>query len=250
MYNPFALKEKTILVTGASGGIGRQIAINCSKLGANVVITGRNAEQLKKTFNLLEGGGNHLFIICDFTNDEDISAFVNNCPILDGLSNNIGVNKTSFIKHLNTKIIEDLLRINTTSQIILIQLLIKNKKFNKNSSIVFTSSLSGIYSVHYGDSLNAICKGAINAFSKSAALDFASQNIRVNCVNPGIIITDSTYNNSILSEDEMNEKQKYFPLKRFGIPDDVANATIFLLSDASSWITGINLPIDGGYSLI
>lgn len=249
MYNPFSLEGKKILVTGASSSIGRQVAIECSKLGASLIITGRNMNKLNETFSLLYGN-NHKIILCDITVEDEVNELVENCSLLDGISNNIGISKVLFVKFINQSILNEVLNVNALAPILLIQNLVRKKKLAKNASIVFTSSLSGIYSVHYGDSVNATSKGAINAFSKGAALDLASNKIRVNCVNPGIIFTESTLQNTILTEDEMNKKKDYFPLKRFGKPQDVASAIVFLLSDASTWITGINLPIDGGYTLL
>jgi NAD(P)-dependent dehydrogenase (short-subunit alcohol dehydrogenase family) len=128
--------------------------------------------------------------------------------------------------------------------------LIKNEKMKKNGSIVFTSSLSGNYCVHYGEGMYAASKGAISGFAKGAALDLSKSNIRVNSVCPGIINTNLFETNSVLTKEELEEKQKYFPLKRFGQPEDVAYAVIYFLSDASSWVTGADIKIDGGYTLL
>ena len=115
---------------------------------------------------------------------------------------------------------------------------------------MFTSSLSGVYCVHYGESMYAASKGAVSGFAKGAALDLSAQCIRVNCVNPGIVQTNIFNTAGVITESDLEEKVKLFPLKRLGVPTDVAYAHVFLLSNASSWITGINLPIDGGYTLI
>jgi len=139
---------------------------------------------------------------------------------------------------------------NAIAPILLTQLLTKKKKWKKPSSIVFTSAISGNYCVHYGESMFAASKGAVCGFAKGAALDLAAQNIRVNCVTPGVIKTDSLMNSGVLTQEELKEKENYFPLKRFGDPKDVALAVIYLLSDASSWVTGDNLILDGGYTLL
>ena len=249
MYNPYSLKGKTILVTGASSGIGRTTAIECSKMGASVIITGRNAERLNETYISLEGD-NHLQIIADLSSYEELEQLVDNCPDLDGLVNNAGITKILFVKFIQTKYLDDILQTNTIAPILLTQLLVRKKKLRNPSSIVFTSSLSGVYCVHYGESMYAASKGAINGFAKGAALDLAAQRIRVNSVNPGIIETQIFETAGVLSIEELREKEKFFPLKRFGKPEDVAFGIIFLLSEASSWITGSNLIIDGGYTLI
>lgn len=247
MNNPYSLEGKTILVTGASSGIGRCTAIECSKMGARLVITGRNNDRLKETSNQLHGEG-HISIVADMTCYEDIERIVDDVPALDGLSNNAGITKVVMVKHLRGTDLNDILNTNTISPILLTQLLIKKKKLNKNASIVFTSSLSGNYCVHYGESMYAASKGAISGFAKGAALDLSSSRIRVNCVCPGIVRTNIF--NGVLTEEELEAKQQYFPLKRFGEPSDVAYAIIYFLSDASCWVTGAELKIDGGYTLI
>lgn len=249
MYNPFSLVNKTILVTGASSGIGQSVAIECSKMGAKVIITGRNEERLKQTYLSLSGN-NHLLFPADLSCIEDIKKLVDFCPKLDGFSSNAGIAKIVLVKFINKDYLEEIVNTNTIGPILLTQLLVRNKKFNNSSSIVFTSSLSGVFCVHYGESMYAATKGALSGFAKGAALDLASQGIRVNCVNPSIIQTQIFENAGVLSEEQLKEKINNYPLKRLGVPTDVSWAQIFLLSDASSWITGINMPIDGGYTLI
>lgn len=247
MNNPYSLEGKTILVTGASSGIGRSTAIECSNMGARLVVTGRNKDRLEETFNQLKGNG-HISIVADMTSYDDILRLVNEVPALDGLSNNAGITKVVMVKHLQAIDLNNILNTNTISPILLTQLLAKKNKFNKGASIVFTSSLSGNYCVHYGESMYAASKGAISGFAKGAALDLSRSRIRVNCVCPGIVRTNIF--NGVLTEEELEAKQQYFPLKRFGEPTDVAYAIIYFLSDASCWVTGAELKIDGGYTLI
>ncbi len=249
MYNPYSLEGKVVLVTGAASGIGREVAIECSKLGAIVHIVDNNSVNLSETLSLLEKG-QHVAHVTDITIEEEANELVNLLPAIDGFSNCIGVAKTIFIKFLSKSLLDEILRLNVEAPISLIQKLTKKKKFTKQASVVFTSSLAGVYTAHYGDALNATSMGAINAFSKSAALDLSIQGIRVNSVNPGIVATENLFEGTILTEEELKEKQKFFPLHRFGEPKDVALAIIFLLSDASSWITGVSMPVDGGYILL
>lgn len=248
MYNPYTLDNKTILVTGASSGIGRAVAIECSKLGATLVITGRDKKRLNDTFLQLNSNLNNVQIQADLTRYSDIEKLVELSPNLDGLVNNAGMTKVLFVKAIKKQLLEEILNTNTIAPILLTQMLVKSGKMNSSSSIVFTSSLSGVYCVHYGESMYAASKGAINGFAKGAALDLSRQKIRVNCVNPGVIATDIF--NGVLTEEELETKKKFFPLKRFGQPTDVAFAIIYFLSDASSWVTGADLKIDGGYTLI
>lgn len=247
MNNPYSLEGKTILVTGASSGIGRCTAIECSKMGARLVVTGRNKDRLEETFKQLRGNG-HISIVADMTSYDDIVRLVDEVPALDGLSNNAGITKVVMVKHLQAQDLNNILNTNTISPILLTQLLAKSNKLNKGSSIVFTSSLSGNYCVHYGESMYAASKGAISGFAKGAALDLSRSRVRVNSVCPGIVRTNIF--NGVLTEEELEAKQQYFPLKRFGEPSDVAYAIIYFLSDASCWVTGAELKIDGGYTLI
>ncbi|HCT94567.1 MAG: 3-oxoacyl-ACP reductase [Bacteroidetes bacterium GWE2_39_28] len=247
MYNPYTLIGKTILVTGASSGIGKAVSIECSKLGAKVVITGRDKNRLNSTFEQLEGNG-HSIITADLNEYNEIEKIVDHCPQLDGFVSNAGITKVLFVKSIKQDILNDIFNTNTLAPILLTQLLVKKNVLKEKSSIVFTSSLSGIYCVHYGESMYAASKGAIGGFAKGAALDLSRKQIRVNSVNPGIIMTNIF--SDVLTIEELEEKRKYFPLKRFGQPNDVAFAIIYFLSDASSWVTGAELKIDGGYTLI
>lgn len=249
MDNPFSLKGKTILITGASSGIGRGIAIECSKMGAILVITGRNQERLEETYNFLQGSG-HTKIATDLSDNENIEKLANLCPSLDGLVNNAGIPKLSTVKFIKSDSLNEIININTISPIILTSLLVKNKKINKDGSIVFISSISGVLISTLGESMYSTSKGAINGFVKGAAIDLASQRIRVNSINPGLIETNILeLANEIFSKEQIIDKLKQYPLKRIGQPRDVAYATIYLLSEASSWVTGTNIVVDGGFTL-
>jgi len=250
MYNPYSLQGKTILVTGASSGIGQSVAIECSKMGATVVITGRNKDRLQETYDMLEGSG-HIQIPADLSSYPEIQKLVDECPKVDGVSHNAGIAKIIPVKRISQENLEEIVDTNAFGPILLTQQLVRNKKINNKGSIVFTSSLSGVYCVHYGESMYAASKGALSGFAKGAALELAAQGIRVNCVNPSIIQTNIFKNEGeIISDEQMQEKIQNYPLKRLGVTTDVSWAHVFFLSDASSWITGINLPIDGGYILI
>lgn len=250
MYNPYNLQGKTILVTGASSGIGQSVAVECSKMGATIVITGRNKDRLEETYGMLEGTG-HIQIPADLSNYPEIVKLVDGCPKVDGVSHNAGIAKILPVKFISKENLEEIVGTNAFGPILLTQLLVRKKKINNKGSIVFTSSLSGVYCVHYGESMYAASKGALSGFAKGAALELAAQGIRVNCVNPSIIQTNIFKNEGeIISDEQMQEKIKNYPLKRLGVTTDVSWAHVFFLSDASSWITGINLPIDGGYILI
>lgn len=247
MYNPFSLVGKTILVTGASSGIGRAAAIECSKLGAKVIISARNEQRLKSTFDNLEGYG-HQLILCDLANPADVDSLVAGIPEIQGLINNAGIGKLLPIKFIKEYDLEEIFKINTVSPIMLIQKLVKKKKFTKGSSIVFTSSIAGLGSSAIGNTMYTASKGAISAFIKCAALELAPQKIRVNAVCPGMVNTH-LIKSADISDETIVEDLKNYPLGRYGEPQDIALAMIFLLSDASSWVTGTNMIIDGGLTL-
>ena len=247
MYNPFTLESRTILVTGASSGIGRATAIECSKLGAMVVVTARNEERLNQTLLELEGDG-HQAIIADLSTDEGVNALVDQCPQIDGLVNNAGGTIMVPTQFITRDKLMHVLEVNTIAPIILTQQLLKKKKLSKGASVVVTDSISGVKIASPGNVLYSTSKSAINGFVKNAALDLASKNIRVNAVCPGMIATHILDNGSVTAEDIETDMKKY-PLKRYGTPEEVAYAIIYFLSDASGFTTGTNLVIDGGFTL-
>lgn len=245
-YNPYSLESKTILITGASSGIGRATAIECSKLGAKVILVARNEERLKNVLDELEGDG-HIYISCDLSSGDCLTDMVEKLPSLDGVVLNAGVSILSPISFLKEEDLEATFSLNTKSPILTLQKIVKRKKIQKNSSVVFTSSIAGLGAAAVGEAAYMASKGAISAFVKGAALELSRKGIRVNAVCPGMVQTDMT---DAYGLDEMNNPDlANYPLGRYGHPGDIAFAIIFLLSDASSWITGSNLVIDGGLTI-
>lgn len=247
IYNPFSLEDKTILITGASSGIGRAAAIECSKMGAKVVITARYEERLKDTFSQLKGEG-HQMVLCDLAETNNLDALVEQMPELNGLINNAGFTKISPIQYVKEADLKSVLQVNTISPIVLVQKLLKKKKLLKGASIVFTGSISGVGSVGMGITMYTASKGAICAAIKAIALELATKQIRVNSVCPAMVNTN-ILNDGIISNEQIELDMKNYPLGRYGTPNDIAYAMIYLLSDASSWVTGTNLVIDGGLTL-
>ena len=250
MYNPYSLEGKTILITGASSGIGRATAVECSKLGATLVLTGRDEKALLETKGLLVNPQmQHQLFVADLTSEDDINKLIDNISDIDGLVNNAGIaGKKKPIKFINAEDLNTVLQINTISPILFTQKLLKKKRIKSGASIVFTSSIAGVYLASPGNSLYAISKNAINAFMKGVALEMAVKNIRCNSVNPGTVNTPLINGGYVSEEDRCKDKESY-PLKRYGEPEEVAYAIIYLLSDAAKWVTGTNLVIDGGRSL-
>lgn len=248
--NPFSLEGKTILVTGASSGIGRQTAIECSKIGANIVITARNEKRLSETLAALDtsNGQNHQMVIADLSSQEGVNALVDALPELNGVSLNAGIVKTLPVKFINNDDLQEVLNVNMMGPILLTQRLLKKKKIGKGASVVFTSSIGGVMISTVGNTMYGISKGGLNAFMKGLALEMAAKGIRSNSVNPGFVDTNILAAGTI-SEEQLEENKKRYPLGRFGKPEDIAYAIIYLLSDASSWVTGHTLVIDGGVIL-
>lgn len=246
-YNPFSLAGKTILITGASSGIGRTTAIECSKMGAKVILTARNEERLKETMDSLQGDG-HQFLVADLSHEEDIEQLVTEIPVINGCVNNAGYNIVQLVPFIQTDNIYKIMEVNLMAPISLTHKLVKSKKIAKESSIVFTSSI-GKFIVTPGNSLYSATKGGLSAFMKNAALDLAGKKIRCNAVLPGMVETPLKDGISTITEEQWDINRQLYPLKRFGNPQDIAYAIIYLLSDASSWVTGTELVIDGGRSL-
>ena len=247
MNNPFSLAGKTILVTGASSGIGRVVAISCSQLGASLVITGRNEIRMAETFSMLEGT-NHQLICADLTKPDDMDKLVEQLPKLDGMVNNAGIAKPLVLQLTETEDVNEIMQINALVPIHLTRLVLQHKKLNKGASLVYISSINGNNCAYIGSTIYAASKSALTGFMKSVALELAPRGIRANCINPGMIETDLLKDGSVGQEEMESDRLKY-PLKRYGKPEEVAYAAVYLMSDATQWITGSSLLIDGGYTL-
>lgn len=246
METPFSLGGKRIFITGASSGIGRSIAIRCSELGAELLLTGRDENRLRETMGQL-AGKNHMSVSADLREDADIEQLVAQLPKLDGIVLCAGLVKTLPIKFVKRKDLETIFNINLHSSVILLQRLLKKRSINSGASVCWVSSIASRY-VTLGNAMYSATKGAVNSFTRSLALELAPKRIRVNAILPGLVETNILKNGAISAE-QIVEHQKNYPIGRFGKPDDVAYLAIYLLSEASSWMTGSLLTIDGGYSI-
>ena len=244
-FNPFSLEGKTILVTGASSGIGQAIAIACSKMKANIIITGRNHQKLENTLSLMEGDNNQM-IIADLTKESDINNLVSQLPKLDGIVYNAGIGSRKLCKMIEKEDIETVMNINFTSSVLLQSAILSSKKVNKGASIVFIASRAAV-SPSVGNAIYSASKGAVISYAKCLGLELAPRQIRVNCICPAMVWTDLIIQEGVTKED-LEEAQMRYPLKRYGKPEDIANLSIYLLSDASNWMTGSILDITGGES--
>ena len=242
-YNPFTLEGKTILVTGASSGIGRGIAIACSKMGANVLVNGRNESRLKETLQLLEGESNKI-VVADLSNSVKVTEMVTELPKLDGIVHCAGIGQRVLCKQLQERDLDEMMDVNFKAPVMLQTELLKQKKINKAASIVFIASIAAD-SPTVGNSMYSASKGAIISYANCLSIELAPRLIRVNCISPAMVWTDLSFKGGI-TEEELREDENKYPLKRYGAPEDIANLSIYLLSDASSWMTGSNIRISGG----
>lgn len=245
--NPFSLEGKTILVTGASSGIGRAIALSCANMGATMIITGRNRERLSETLEMMPLG-DHLFITADLTSQEDIDALVQNLPKVDGFVQCAGVGSRVLCKNIKKNDIQQVFLPNVEGPILLQTALLEKKKINKAASIVYIASRAA-NAPSIANATYSASKGAIISYAKCLALELSSRMIRVNCICPGMVWTDLIMRDDI-DKEVLEQSQLAYPLKRFGKPEDVAYLAVYLLSDASSWMTGSSIDISGGGELI
>lgn len=246
-FNPFSLQNRTILVTGASSGIGRTTAIECSMMGAHVIITGRNQVRIDEVKHELNGTG-HLGVIADLTQEDQLMNLVDQLPIVDGVVLCAGQGTVVPFKMADRKKINPVFEINYFAPVELLRLLIKKKKLANESSVVFVSSIGGVDSITIGNSIYGASKAAFNSAMRFCALELAPKKIRVNSVCPGMVNTSLIKGGAVSEEQHQADMQKY-PLKRYGEPEDIAHGIVYLLSAASSWVTGHSLVIDGGYTV-
>lgn len=250
MYNPYSLYNKIILVTGASSGIGKATAIECSKLGATVIATGRNENRLKETFDELDVtfGQQHQCVVADLSTEKGVAELVEIIPSLDGVSSNAGIPTTLLIKFIKQDVLQETWNTNTVSHVNLAKLLFKKKKLNQDASYVFTASIGGTTSFGPGNSVYGMSKAAINSFMHFCAIEFSTRMIRCNSVSPGMIVTPMTQDSGTFTKEDYEKDAEKYLLKRYGKPEEVARVITFLLSDASSFITGATILVDGGFT--
>lgn len=245
MVNPFSLADKTILVTGASSGIGRSIAVACAQMGANVIITGRNEIRLQETMNLLDKGTNHRYIVADFSDVSQIESLVAQLPKLDGVSHNTGISLRTTCNNIEIDDCHKIMSSNFEAPVLLQKSLLANKRINKNASIVLMASKAAEFP-SVGNALYSASKGALISYAKVLALELAPRNIRVNCICPTMVWTNLVTSDGSLNIEQLKAEQMKYPLKRYGEPEDVAYLAVYLLSNASVWMTGVCVDLTGG----
>lgn len=243
-YNPFTLEGKIILVTGASSGIGKASAIEVSKLGAKVIVCGRDHERLTQTLQSLEGTG-HIAFEGDLLEQETIDRLVKDVPALDGVVFSAGKGLTMPFQFCDREKFDEVFDINFFSPMELLRQLFKKKKINKGASVVMIASIAGTGRRSVGNAVYGSAKAALQTMVRYTALELAPKKIRVNGVCPGMVNTPFIHSGA-LTEEQLETDKASYPLKRYGEPEDIAHGVAYLLSDASSWVTGTSLVIDGG----
>ena len=243
----FSLKNKTVFLTGSTGGIGKEIAFQMSSLGAKMILTGTNEERLKNLSNKLPNEND--YIVSDLNNSQNIEDLTNQIIergyLIDILINNAGITKDNLFLRMKEDEWASVLNINLHSTVLLTQKIIKGMIKRKTGRILFITSIIG-HSGNSGQSNYSASKAGLVAFSKSIAAEVASRGITVNCVAPGFIKSPMT---DRLTEDQQNLILKNIPASRFGLPSDVATACIYLSSDEASFITGSTLHVNGGMGM-
>ena len=237
---------KTILVTGASSGIGRAIAVACAEKGMNVILTGRNIARLEETRARMSGEG-HLILPADLTDEAQRKTLAMQVPILDGIVHCAGIGSRVLGKMLEPNDVKHVMDTNFTAPVLLQSALLQEKKIANEASIVFLASMAatmpspanGIYSAS---------KAALIAYAKCLALELAPRKIRVNCISPAMVWTDLALVGA--SEEQLREAEKAYPLKRYAQPEDIAPMAVYLLSDEAKWVTGSNMELTGGTQIL
>lgn len=242
MNNPFSLSGKTILVTGASSGIGRGIAIACAGMGAQVILTARNTVRLQDTLSALEGEG-HAYIAADLTDAAQRAKLVEQLPVLQGVVHCAGVGSRIPCKMLTQEDLDYVMKPNAEAPMLLQAELLCEKKMAKQASVVFVASAAASMP-SAGNAAYSASKAAIIAYAKCLAQELAPRQIRVNSISPAMVWTDLALVGA--TAEQLAEAEKQYPLQRYGQPQDIAHLAIYMLSDASQWMTGSDVQITGG----
>lgn len=251
-YNPFSLEGKTIIVTGASSGIGAQCAIDCSRMGATVVLIGRNEDRLNLTLSEMKNPDKHCIISYDLVDFEDFSSLVNqivtNVGPVSGLVNCAGISTTMPLNLANKETLDHFFQTNVYSAYMLTKEVAKRGVIAKDGlSVIFLSSVMGSVG-EQGKSIYGMTKGALLSGARSLACELAKKRVRVNTVSPGCVITPINEDLPHITDPDKRKALEAQHLLGLGEVTDVSNACIYLLSDASRWVTGTNIFVDGGYT--
>jgi len=244
-YNPFTLEGKKILITGASSGIGKQIAIEVAKMGADIYINGRNSQRLSDVVADIPDNVKATSIPLDLTSDDSADIIARQVEPLDGIVHCAGIGDRTLSKMIKGKDIERVMKTNFDAPVLLQRALLKEKKVNKSASIIFIASRAA-FAPTIGNGLYSASKSALIAYAKVLGLELAPLKIRVNCICPAMVWTELVERDAALTGVDYHEAEKSYPLGRYGKPEDIAYLSIYLLSNCSSWMTGSCIDITGG----
>lgn len=242
MESRFSLAGKTILVTGASSGIGRSIAIACAEEGAIIVLNGRNQARLQATKDALKGDG-HIIIPADITDSIQRQALSEQVPALSGVVHCAGIGSRVLGKMLDEDDVRRVMNANFEAPVLLQAELLREKKIAKEASVVFLASAAA-YMPSIGNAIYSASKAAMIAYAKCLAQELASRKVRVNCISPAMVWTDLALVGA--TEEQLRNAEQSYPLKRYAQPEDIAPMAVYLLSNASEWVTGSNFELTGG----
>lgn len=238
----YFIMSKTILVTGASSGIGRAIAIACASKGMRVVLTARNKERLQETYAQMDGDG-HIIIAADLTDRAQREALAEQVPTLDGIVHCAGIGSRVLCKMLEAQDVANVMQPNFEAPVLLQTALLQEKKMQTGSSIVFIASAAATMP-SVGNAIYSASKAAIIAYAKCLAQELAPRKIRVNCISPAMVWTNLALVGA--TEEQLREAEQAYPLKRYAQPGDIAPMAVYLLSDEAEWVTGSNFELTGG----
>lgn len=246
-FTPFSLAGKTILVTGASSGIGRQIALSCAEAGATLILSGRNEERLNGVLSLLQEKGRQAqAIAADLNSDAGIETLGASAGKIDGVVHSAGVSQLAPMRMISRAHVQDQFNTNAIAPMLLTKQLLARNSLREHGSILFISSISAHIGVH-GVAAYSASKAALEGMTRSLAMEVARKKLRVNCLAPGLVETPM-FEAAQSTTGGLEETLAKYPLG-IGKPEDVANAAIFFLSQASRWITGTTLVLDGGHTV-
>lgn len=253
MYNPFSLENKVIIVTGASSGIGAQCAIDCSKMGAKVVLVARNEERLKQTLEQCEEPSRHMILPLDLSSSDGLKESIKDVVVkvgkINGVVNCAGMSSVTPLKLVTDELLDQFFRTNVYSAINLSKEVTRVGNYDKEHgcSIIFFASIMGLCGEKCKTMYSAT-KGALIAAARSMACELAKNKVRVNVVSPGAIETPINAKLPHMADPELRKELEEKHLLGLGECSDIANACIYLLSDAAKWVTGQNIVVDGGYT--
>lgn len=244
----FSLAGKTIMITGSASGIGQATAIACARAGAKLVLVDINRDGLNETLSIVQaeaGAFPYEMQVADLSTDEGLEGLVEISPVLDGAVFCAGIGITKTVPFYSREDFHRVFDINFFAPVFLTKLLVKKKKLSKTASLVYMVSIGGVYSINPGNGIYGTSKSALHSFVKFAALELASKGIRCNSVCPARVETPLIKQTPISEEEVIADKKRY-AMKRYAQPGEVAQGCVFLLSDASSYMTGQDLVLDGG----